>query len=150
MTTHYPPSATPEARKAKYHARLQARLCVNCGRPATATNRCDYHRAMVNRISAGRYKRHPGIWKVLHQKQKAKVMEAYGGKCQCCGETRLAFLSIDHINGGGRKHRKEVGSQFYHWITRNQYPPILRILCMNCNTAVRMGKCPHQIEREAA
>jgi hypothetical protein len=28
--------------------------------------------------------------------------------CICCGEKTLEFLSIDHINGGGRRHRDEL------------------------------------------
>ena len=72
-------------------------------------------------------------------------------KCQCpsgkCGENRFEFLSIDHIGGGGTKHRKEIkgGEQFYRWIRRNGFPEGLRILCHNCNMSLGFyGYCPHQ------
>src|SRR3990167_4100247 len=42
---------------------------------------------------------------------RMQVMRHYGGDppmCACCGETELDFLTIDHINGGGRKHREVV------------------------------------------
>ena len=33
--------------------------------------------------------------------------------CECCGEKHLEFLAIDHINGGGGKHRKKLGNNKY-------------------------------------
>src|SRR5208282_3810462 len=30
---------------------------------------------------------------------KLRVIEAFGGKCNCCGEGHPAFLGLDHING---------------------------------------------------
>lgn len=81
-------------------------------------------------------------------KLKRDVLNAYGGKCECCGITEPVFLSIDHIDGGGNDHRKEVGSgtQFYQWLRCNNYPDGYRILCKNCNFAVSQGTCPHQLE----
>ncbi len=32
-----------------------------------------------------------------HQKRRADVLMAYGGKCVCCGLDDLPFLSLDHI-----------------------------------------------------
>ena len=82
---------------------------------------------------------------------KKKVMDHYGGKCACCGEDNIVFLSIDHINGGGDKHRREIGSggsRLYRWIITNNYPDDLQVLCFNCNQgrAVNGGICPHQQE----
>lgn len=78
---------------------------------------------------------------------KFDVMSHYG-PCYCCGEDQLAFLTIDHINGGGNKHKKEIdryGFRFYKWIKDNNYPNDLRSACMNCNMATRFGKvCPHK------
>mgnify|MGYP001609560470 CR=1 FL=1 len=78
---------------------------------------------------------------------KIKVIAAYGGKCKCCGEINKEFLTIDHINGGGRKHIKEVGGggAFYYWIVKNDYPKDLRLLCFNCNCSLGFyGYCPHK------
>src|SRR6266852_8334175 len=75
---------------------------------------------------------HPERWKELHdkaqklyasrqpeairqqcrnwrEKLRKRVLAAYGGKCVCCGETEDSFLSIDHIDGDGNKHRRELG-----------------------------------------
>ena len=70
---------------------------------------------------------------------KLKVLTHYGNsKCACviCGESRPACLSIDHINGGGNKHKKELGittsTGFYRWLINNNYPKGYQTLCMNC------------------
>lgn len=80
---------------------------------------------------------------------KALVYDHYGRKCSCCAEAREEFLTIDHIGGGGTKHRKSLnGKWLYQWIVENKYPGTLRILCMNCNHATKNGKqCPHERER---
>lgn len=82
-----------------------------------------------------------------YRRQKAIVVEAYGGGCVCCGETLFEFLTIDHINGGGRQDRaKRMGSMFYVWLRKNGFPKEhYRLLCMNCNFSYGMyGYCPHQ------
>src|SRR5712664_3918736 len=45
--------------------------------------------------------------KQYQQKQKHLVFEKYSSnipECECCGETAIEFLSLDHIEGGGRQH----------------------------------------------
>lgn len=81
-----------------------------------------------------------------HLNRKKQVFEAYGGfKCACCGETEEVFLSIDHINGGGGKHRREIGNGLYGWLKKNNFPPGFQVLCMNCQRGKYIcGICPHQ------
>lgn len=83
-----------------------------------------------------------------NRRAKLIVFNHYGGKCECCGISQIEFLSIDHINGGGTKHRRAVrlmGTNYYRWIRRNNFPKNLRILCFNCNQALGMfGYCPHK------
>lgn len=52
-------------------------------------------------------------------------------KCNHCEESELCLLTVDHINGGGNKHKKEIKS-LYSWIKRNNYPEGFQILCWNC------------------
>lgn len=56
--------------------------------------------------------------------------------CGICGEGRSDCLSVDHIGGGGNKHRAEnnvkSGYGFYQWLKKNGFPDGYRILCMNC------------------
>lgn len=65
------------------------------------------------------------------------VESVRGGQCECCEEENPAFLSKDHIHGGGtflrRKGEKTV------------YPQKgIRLLCHNCNKALgHFGYCPH-------
>lgn len=81
---------------------------------------------------------------------KRDAVFAYGGWCWCCGETELAFLTIDHVGGDGAEHRREMGnSKMYRWLRQNGYPQNgrFRVLCWNCNSgrATNGGICPHQL-----
>jgi len=84
-------------------------------------------------------------------RKKFKVIENYGGKCICCGENELGFLTIDHGNNDGAAHRKKIctkgGTWFYSWIIKNNFPNNLglQVLCWNCNSGRQMNGsiCPH-------
>lgn len=82
-----------------------------------------------------------------HRRKRLAVIAHYGGKCDCCGEDRYEFLSIDHIHGGGNQHRKQIGNQrLGTWVYTNGMPEGFRILCHNCNQAIgHYGYCPHQV-----
>jgi hypothetical protein len=84
------------------------------------------------------------------QKLKDDVFIAYGGyTCKCCGEDRKEFLSIDHINGGGGKHKKEHRGHLYQFLRNNKFPDGYRILCHNCNMSRGLyGYCPHEKENQ--
>lgn len=95
--------------------------------------------------------------KSQQQALKKEVFEAYGGRCFCCHEDNLLFLTIDHIDGLGADHRRSLKKQlkrknklnsrdFYIWLKRNGFPKDnYQILCFNCNCAKHInGICPHQ------
>lgn len=66
--------------------------------------------------------------------------------CACCGEETLAFLTFEHVDGGGTQHRRRTGGGgFISWLRTNGYPPGFEVLCMNCNHGRRVngGRCPH-------
>ena len=70
-----------------------------------------------------------------------------GGKncCSCCGEKNMEFLAIDHIAGGGAKHRKSLKEYLPLVLKRKKFPAGYRILCHNCNCSLGFyGYCPHQ------
>jgi hypothetical protein len=80
---------------------------------------------------------------------KIDIINHYGGKCACCGETEIDFLAIDHTNGDGCKHRREIGiggTNTYCWLKRNNFPEGFRVLCHNCNWGIHVnnGICPHK------
>lgn len=82
---------------------------------------------------------------------RISALLAYGWSCACCGEDRYEFLVIDHVNGGGNKHRNEIGGGhlIYYWLADNDYPQGFQVLCQNCNSARgHYGYCPHEEEKE--
>lgn len=86
--------------------------------------------------------------KVKRDKLKIEVMLHYGGKCTCCEETHMEFLTIDHIIpvktlDSKPKHRS--GTFLYRWLKRNNYPDGYRVLCLNCNFSLgHYDYCPHK------
>ena len=103
------------------HGRL---ISFNCG-----PSRADYTRARQRAMRA---------YVVAHYSQ-------HTNQCACCGESNYRFLCLDHIHGGGNIHRKEMGDAHpADWIFNNNFPPIFRVLCFNCNMADGIyGYCPH-------
>lgn len=82
-------------------------------------------------------------------KLRADALNAYGNKCVCCGESTEEFLTIDHVGGWGKDHRREIGSgasNIYQWLRKANYPQdgTIRLLCWNCNCSIGVrGYCPH-------
>jgi hypothetical protein len=126
--------------------------------------------------------RHPGRLKEIAQKSvrlhredkttyvreyrrriRQEMFAAYGSVCACCGEHRIEFLSLDHLNNDGWHHRMQFTkngrygqSQLILDLRKRGWPKEgLQILCMNCNHAKgRRGnlthECPHERERQVA
>jgi hypothetical protein len=81
------------------------------------------------------------------------------------------FLTLDHINGEGARHREEVALHFgiidsaggggrrswnnstlmHRWLKEQGYPPIVQVLCYNCNAGKyrNSGVCPHESRKES-
>lgn len=90
--------------------------------------------------------------KHYRQKIKIQLMTAYGGKCTCCGESHVEFLTIEHKNRDGQAHKRRLKTSLaiYKEIIKQGFPDQYTVLCMNCNFARRFNKvCPHKIERQA-
>ncbi len=113
------------------------------------------HRAHCLEVAKDWVKKNPEKVKEIARRKNLKIqmaaLEAYGGKnlkCACCGEREIKFFGIDHVNGGGNKHRKELrsrGAAMYHELKRLGYPKGFQVLCHNCNLAKGFyGKCPHK------
>lgn len=136
--------------------RREAGLCVACGKTKVANGA--YCKRCRKRSRAYTRK-----WKVEHpdRKQKAgrrhrdwhwkirlEVINAYGGKCVCCGEIQPLLLTIDHRNGDGKEHRKKLGQKsIYPVVKREGFPKDrYQLLCFNCNIGRHHngGTCPHK------
>lgn len=99
----------------------------------------------------------------IRKATKAKVIAGYGGKCECCGESRPEFMTIDHKNNDGNKERKKYGRLkngkvylgyatyiIYRKLIHENFPrDRYRLLCYNCNCARgAFGYCPHERENK--
>lgn len=85
--------------------------------------------------------------------RKKSILDYYGGTCRCCGEHRLDFLSLDHVNDDGARHRRDIGgSHLYQWVINKGFPPGLQTMCFNCNHGrfINKGPCPHLTDRSHA
>lgn len=86
---------------------------------------------------------------------RLEALRVYGGNppsCKCCGEKETRFLSIDHVNNDGCRHRKRYGglTGLWSWLRARDYPKGFQVLCMNCNwgRAYTEGKvCPHKLKK---
>ena len=80
---------------------------------------------------------------------RREALEVLGLQCSCPGCTvdRYVFLSIDHINGGGKQEREAVSNPHsrYKWIARNpkEARAKFQTLCHNCNHAKHFEKGGH-------
>lgn len=115
-------------------------LCMNCNFSKGTGTHCLHKRASLRQRSQ--------TAKFLYAYRRA-ILVHYGGsppKCACCGDDTYDFLTIDHIDGNGAKHRREVVKTLgiCRWLIKNNFPSGFQILCMNCNFAKgKYGACPH-------
>lgn len=126
---------TRKAGQACRAAKLAAGLCEKCCKPrASGRSRCE-----------DCLKEQREFAKEYHAELKDAAFNAYGGyKCNCCGMTYTAGLELDHVNGGGNKHRRETKANgVYLWLKVNNYPAgMMQVLCATCNKAKhREGVC---------
>lgn len=130
--------------RARYHKLRQQGLCTVCGQlPPRFGFKCD-----------ACHERHRQKSLESHQKLKDRVFKHYGGyTCACCGLTKDSeFVHMDHKNGGGNEHRRQIGGhsggKMYRWLERNGFPSGFQPLCADCNTAKGyFGECPHERRR---
>lgn len=86
---------------------------------------------------------HPEVYRDSNRREREKarqqVFDHYGRQCACPGCGAADNLTIDHVNGEGGEHRKELfGTQvggwvFYLWLIRNDFPDGYQTLCAPCN-----------------
>lgn len=133
-----------------------ARRCFVCSKEA---HKIWYYKNHSHNKEVSRLARNKRYWnnpdkhrKVARDSRRALrllVLEQYGDACACCGETEETFLTIDHINGDGNRHREEVGNTstaVYRVIRQEGYPTDkYQILCFNCNRSKYvLGICAHK------
>lgn len=80
--------------------------------------------------------------RIMTENDKLAAVRQYSAGTMACanpyGEHKEPYvtidaLSIDHIDGGGAKHRKGLTtSNIYRWLIKNNFPTGFQVLCMNC------------------
>lgn len=126
------------------NGRYRCRLC-SLAQNRNSSYRFTERSRLVKRVGAKRYNR----------RVRTEMIIAYGGCCQCCGESAYEFLTLEHINGGGNAERRLYGggqnsggaaTRIIARLRRQGWPKgDYTVLCANCNMATKSGKiCPHQ------
>ena len=100
--------------------------------------------------------------KIRNAERKRKLIFHYSNGLMCCmnhhcevpnGAKDIRVLTLDHINGGGKKQERELrrkGINFYDWLIKNNFPEEmkgqLQVLCHNCQEIKRQEnkECPHR------
>ncbi len=114
-----------------------------------------YRKSDIAKFNESRYKKSEKGKKTSRDYERMLRIKALGiyskhgyPECECCGEKEIKFLALDHINGGGHKHRQSMNTTIYAWLRTNKYPQGFRVLCHNCNMALGLyGECPHAINK---
>lgn len=135
--------------KLSLHGR--ANICRKC---KTAYQRRRYK---INKDSPNYKRKRPrtksenALRREYHKLRRLELIELYGGKCACCGETIQEFLTLDHIQGNGATERKQLSTRAIYtkamkMLDENEEEArkTYRLLCWNCNCAIgHYGYCPH-------
>ena len=98
-----------------------------------------------NEYQKERRKKNPSKHNQWAAERRRGVIEHYGGKCSCCGESEYAFLAIDHKLDNGSTERRKYKGALWKLAIKRGLPNDYQILCHNCNLAKSIyGSCPHQ------
>jgi len=143
-----------ESRRKLWKKRKENDLCIYCGNNKPLKNKRGCVKCLKKKVEVTvRFcKNNPSKQSEYNKKVRKKVFEKYGSICECCGESHIELLSIDHINNDGYKERIDLygtksgsGTSWYLKLAREPIREDLQTLCYNCNIAkYRFGICPHK------
>ena len=105
-----------------------------------------HHEWYHNKGGKGVYSKTSKVGKINARKIVIDHYSNGKNSCACCNEKIYEFLTIDHLNGGGTKHRKTIARyNICIWLIQNNFPEGFQILCYNCNAAKQFNHgCPHK------
>jgi len=124
--------------KAEYYKKNKDKIAeyYKKNKDKIAENKAEYYKKNKDKI-AEYYKKNKDKKAEYGKKIKKKVMNFYSSgemRCRDCKEDILELLTIEHINGGGVKQRKEMRSHnIYKWLIKENFPPGYAVLCIRCN-----------------
>ena len=136
----------------KMNTRRKSGLCVACGKRRISKGSVSRCRPCLDRTNNAERRWRPERRKKsmnYRRRLRSTALQAYGGRCACCGEAERNFLCIDHVEDNGAVHRREIGGtgdRIYRWLRDNGYPDGFQLLCANCNMGKHLenGTCPHR------
>ncbi len=113
-------------------------LCWNCNASSGLYNYCPHQGRPSKEEPASCIRERAKYNKQWRRRRKLESVAEYGGKCQVCGEENWEFLTVDHVNGNGTQHMRNLGTKggtkFYGWLKRQGWPKDdYQLLCFNCN-----------------
>lgn len=131
----------------------RATRCLACRENAKTERSKEYRLRHSDRLAAACRKYYyesdgAGYARARRKNLRDEFLAAFGGACECCGESEPDFLTLEHRGGWGGEHRKTkpYSSQQLADAKRDGWPKDkYGILCFNCNRATSGGKtCPHK------
>ena len=144
-----------EKRRLIWKEREANNLCVYCGNIEPKKGKKGCQKCLENKVSITKKFCKNNKEKINQYRLSVKhdVIKKYGGKCACCGEQQILFLTIDHKNNDGNIDRmKTYGiknpptTTWYLKLKREELRNDLQVLCFNCNLGkhINHGICPHK------
>lgn len=78
---------------------------------------------------------------------RARMFDALGRICYCCGLEDERFLTLDHVRGDGYLEKHGSGTTRMSLAQQRGWDrAIYQILCWNCNCGKKLYKvCPHKL-----
>ena len=121
-------------------------MCYDCNQPINSSNSANGYCRACSRMRARVYYLENRDVKVrekqlYNKKLKNEIIAHYSQGGTICANpygqhekpySDIRALTIDHLNGGGTQHKREVNNNLYGWLKRNEFPEGFQVLCMNC------------------
>ena len=154
----------PKRRQIHY---TKIRLCRQCGVQLTPTSPrqlycgnakaktgCAYAHGKQMKQTANRsthaqkyrrkhLKRSSALAREYARKLRQRVLLKYGSRCARCGFTDIRALQLDHINGYGNQHRKQMRQRRIYQMSLENNDKMFQLLCANCNSIKKYAEDPH-------
>lgn len=105
-----------DSRRKSWQKRESEGLCIYCGKNTPVKNKKGCQDCLSKKVAitvkfCKNNKETTSQYRLL---VKHEVIEKYGGKCLCCGEEQILFLTIDHKNNDGHEDRQKYTEQKTH------------------------------------
>ena len=111
----------------------------------------DYQKKRHSKYHAKNKDKHSEYHKRHNAEKRREVLLHYSNsidiQCICCETKVMDFLTLDHIDGGGRQHRKNTTNSTVNYLhslheQTGKWLEGFQVMCMNCNWYKHLnGEC---------